>query len=97
MQPLDTQFSDRTFVYTQLERHGDVAIYEQKHKRSGVCRFEVVKIRVRPEETLPSGSTLPEREVYPSSASWGTLAWTFFSLDAAQRHAATLQPVHAQA
>jgi hypothetical protein len=92
MQPLDTQFSDSTFLYTQLERQGNVAIYEQKHKRSGVCRYEVVKIHVQREHTWPDGTLTPEKEAYPPASAWGQAGWTFYTLDAAQRHAATLQP-----
>lgn len=80
MLPLQTSFEDRTFRYMQVERHGPLAIYCQEHKSSGVKRYEVIRIRVRGEETLPSGQTLPEREVYPGSSAWGRDGHTAFSM-----------------
>ena len=84
MQPLVTEFEDRTFRYAQVERHGNVAIFTQTHKLGGVVRYEVVRIRVAPEHTWPNGSTSPEREVYPHSNLWGRDGFTFHHLPAAQ-------------
>jgi len=91
MQPLQTEFEDRLFRYTQIERQGDIAIFCQTHKESGCARFEVVKIRVRPAYTWPNGTTSPEREAYPGSSSWGSLGFTCFTLQAAQELARTLR------
>jgi len=33
MEPIALAFDDRTFRYTQIERHGDLAIYCQEHKQ----------------------------------------------------------------
>jgi hypothetical protein len=80
MQPIDTAFDEGRFSYTQLERHGDIAIYEQQHKENPkVVRFEVIRIRVQPEHTWPSGQTTPEREAYPGASVWGRLGFTYFS------------------
>lgn len=84
MQPLVTEFEDRTFRYAQLERHGNVAIFTQTHKLGGGVRYEVVRIRIAPEHTWPNGTTSPEREVYPGSSSWGQLAWTTHHLKEAR-------------
>jgi len=91
MQPLATQFADQTFQYTQLAREGDLAIFEQRHKASGTCRYEVVRIRVVPENRWPNGEVSPEREVYPGANSWGRLGWTCWSIDQAQALLAQLQ------
>jgi hypothetical protein len=92
MQPIDTTFDEGRFHYTQLERHGDIAIYRQEHKEnSKVVRYEVIRIRVQPEHTWPSGQTTPEREAYAGSSSWGRLGFTCFSLDEARTLAAGLQ------
>ena len=84
MQPIASTFTDRTFVYTQVERQGDVAIYEQRHKESDVTRYEVVRIRVAPAHTWPNGTASPEREVYPGSGHWGSAGWTLYRLSDAQ-------------
>jgi hypothetical protein len=92
MQPIDTAFDEGRFRYTQLERHGDIAIYRQEHKESAkAVRFEVIRIRVQPEHTWPNGQVSPEREAYPGASVWGRLGFTCFALEEAQTLAAGLQ------
>jgi hypothetical protein len=77
MQEIEKEFADRSYRYAQVERHGDIAIYEQQHKESPtVRRFEVVRIRIRPAHTWPNGTTTPEHEAYPSAGSWGRDGFT---------------------
>jgi len=54
-------------------------------------RFEVIRIRVAPEHTWPSGLTTPEREAYPGASVWGRLGFTCFALEEARALAAGLQ------
>ena len=90
MQPLVTQFAKGNYRYRQVWRQGDIAIFEQQHKENPqVIRYEVVKIRVVPPTTTPGGTTLPEREAYPSSSSWGLYGFTTYTLAEAQALAAT--------
>jgi hypothetical protein len=92
MQPLDTAFEEGRFKYTQIQREGDIAIYEQVHKENPkVVRYEVIRIRVSPPTTWPNGHVTPEREVYPGASAWGRLGFTAFSLDEARTLAAGLQ------
>lgn len=91
MQPIAMQFEDRTFRYTQVARDGNVAIYTQEHKLSGVIRFEVVTIRIAEEHTWPNGTVSPEREAYPGSSAWGIRGWTFSTRAAAEAHMTQLQ------
>jgi hypothetical protein len=90
MLPIATQFEESGFRYTQLTRQGDIAIYSQEHKGSGVVRYEVVRIRVQAERTWPNGLVTPEREAYPGASSWGRDGTTHYTLENAQTHAATL-------
>ena len=96
MQPLVTEFEDRTFRYAQMERQGTVAIFTQTHKLGGGVRYEVVRIRVAPAHTWPNGTTSPEREVYPGSYAWGREGWTFHRLPAAQGKLRELVQEHSQ-
>jgi hypothetical protein len=92
MQPIDTAFDEGRFRYTQLERYGDIAIYRQEHKESAkAVRFEVIRIRVQPEHTWPSGQVSPEREAYAGASAWGRLGFTCFTLEEARTLAAGLQ------
>ena len=78
MELLPLSFRDRGFLYEQVERQGEVALYSQTN-HSGIVRYEVVRIRIQPEHTWPNGTTTPEKEAYPGSNSWGRLGWTFYS------------------
>ena len=91
MQMIEMIFDEGKFRYTQIERHGDLAIYCQELKSSNVKRYEVVRLRVQKAYVFPSGVSKPEREVYPTSRVWGKDGWTHFTLDDAQRHMRTLQ------
>jgi hypothetical protein len=91
MQILEHELEDGRFQYVQVERQGDVAIYQQIHKASGNVRYEVIRIKIQREHTWPTGVTTPEKEAYPGSGSWGQLGWTFFTLaDARQKMAELL-------
>jgi hypothetical protein len=85
MHILERELEDGRFQYVQVERRENVALYTQTHKASGHVRYEVIKIRIQPEHTWPTGVTTPEKEAYPGSGSWGRDGWTFFALAAAQQ------------
>ena len=84
MEPLVTEFEDRSFTYTQVERVGDIAIFQQTHKLGQVHRYEVVKIHIQAAHTWPNGVTTPEKEAYPSASKWGAEGWTCHNLAQAQ-------------
>jgi hypothetical protein len=92
-QTLATEITSRGFTYRQLERHDDLAIYEQTRKTwpRGRARYEVIIIRVQPAHTWPNGDISPEQEVYPSSGSWGRLGWTTYTRQEAQEILRNLQ------
>jgi hypothetical protein len=60
MEPLPLSFRDRGFLYEQIERQGDVALYSQTN-HAGIVRYEVVRIRIQREHTWPNGTTTPEK------------------------------------
>jgi hypothetical protein len=84
MQPILTEFEDRVFRYTQVERHGGLAIYCQEHKQGHVRRYEVIRIRIVPEHEWPDGRVTPEHEAYPGATRWGQDGWTTHTLAQAQ-------------
>ena len=89
MKTLSKQIVRGHFVYTQLKRDGDVAIYEQQKKRSpkSAClRYEVIRI-TRAQRNLYIGDTLIHEmgdEIYPASSQWGIYGWTFLTLKDAE-------------
>lgn len=91
MQTIDLEFDLGNYRHTQIERHGDLAIYRQQHKEADVARFEVIRIRIERERVWPDGHVTPEREAYPGSAQWGTYGWTCHTLAEAQTLLAELR------
>jgi hypothetical protein len=92
MESVATQFEDRTYQYTQIQREGNICIYEQQHKHNPkVKRYEVVILRGRPAHTWPNGDVTPEHEEYPGASAWGRRGWTCFDVPEARALAATLR------
>jgi hypothetical protein len=79
MEPVAPEFTDQTFRYSQLERQGTIAIYQQQHKASGIIRYEVVRIRIRKARIWPNGVSTPDQEAYPAASAWGQDGWTFYT------------------
>ena len=63
-----------------LKREGDYAIIKQTG--AGI-NYNVVKILKAPEANL-GGNIIPAKEKIPTDSQWGTYAWTFMSLEAAE-------------
>ena len=83
---LPMTFSERGFVYTQLARHGMLALYRQEPLTAVFARYEVVRLHIAQEHTWPNGQVSPAHEAYPSARVWGRDGWTFFTEPEAQRH-----------
>jgi hypothetical protein len=82
--PLPKEFLRDGFLYRQIAREGNGAIYEQKWSgcfEPSVC-YEVIRVRRR-EAFEIGGRFVPPAEVYPRSEQWGELGWTFCDKDAA--------------
>jgi len=85
----DGGFSADPLTYKQLQRTGNVAIYERS--RDGKVKdYEVVVIRTDPKgkvQKFPGGvvKTLEDDiERYPSSGQWGRVAWSYAVLGGAK-------------
>jgi len=82
--PLPKKFQRDGFIYRQIAREGDAAIYEQTWSgcaNPSVCH-EVISIRRR-EGFKIDGRWVEPAEVYPNSEAWGVDGWTVLSRDAA--------------
>jgi hypothetical protein len=61
----------------QLEliwRQDNVAVFARSFPGKPPHKYEVIIVRIARASVLPSGSTVPEREEYPSSSKWGNSA-----------------------
>lgn len=74
--PLRTTFKSKGFDYTQIDRIGDVALFEQS--RPGLSRtwLEVVIVQ-RHGDYEVNGVKIEAAETMPSSSSWGKFGWTY--------------------
>lgn len=90
MRSLPTEWASGAYLYTQVSRDGDIAIYRQKHKEGSAERFEVIVVQHHEEDSLPSGRVQEAGEYYPSSSQWGRAGWTHFTLAQAQAQASAL-------
>lgn len=73
-----------SFKYTQLHRGSRSCIYEQRVSEK-TRYYEVFLIRLSQEKLLPNGKILPVKEKFPADEDFGTWAWTYPTLQAAQR------------
>ena len=91
--PLPTRFKRGGFLYRQIAREHNAAIYEQRWggcADPSVC-YEVIRIRKR--EGFQIGGRLVEAaEVYPNSEAWGIDGFTLTDKDAAFRKLQELAP-----
>jgi hypothetical protein len=83
--PAKTEFKKNGYLYKQIDRAGDIAIYCQNTRRGSdwvPYAYEVVVLRVnaaRPNIGIPAPS-----ERYPSAEDWGYYGWTFWDLEPAR-------------
>ena len=91
--PLPEEFTKKGFTYSKVWRENNLAIYAQTQnnlsKERGPVAYEVIVVKVAPETTI-MGNPVPEREVYPSSDSWGARGWTCKSLSDAHAKVALI-------
>lgn len=84
--PLPKEFRRDGFIYRQIAREGNAAIYIQawsECSNPSIC-YEAIRIRCRDGFQIGSRFVEPA-EVYPNSEAWGTDGFTFTDRDAAFR------------
>lgn len=73
MKLLPTEFRKHGYEFRQLQREGDVALFE---KRQGtVVAYEVVIVQ-RHEEYVMAGNTIAAAEAMPGNETWGLKGWS---------------------
>jgi hypothetical protein len=82
--PLPKEFRRDGFIYRQIARDGDAAIYEQRETgcaEPSIC-YEVIRIRRRDGFQI-DGRFVEPAEVYPNSEAWGVDGFTVTDKEAA--------------
>lgn len=75
MLPIKTMFFKYGHSFQQIAREGDVALYERTFEGRNIC-YELIIIKNREENVLPSGKVKPAHEVYPASDCFGISGWS---------------------
>ncbi len=89
---LPETFTKDGFIYNQVCRDGQIAIFKQS--RPGIqanTHYEVGRIRQNAAR-IQFGTEIPARESWPSGEEWGIRAWTYGDLRRAKERMATLTP-----
>lgn len=73
--PLVTSFKHRGFDYRQIDRVGDVAIFEQSKPSLTGTWFEVVIVQRHGEYEI-AGKKIEAAETMPPASAWGKQGWT---------------------
>ena len=88
---LPKQFRKGGFVYDQIIRSGNLAIYQQHKPGQSGKWFEVGIIKANPRYEA-YGKVIEASESWPPSTQWGVFAWTYSDLAGAKRRMVTLLP-----
>lgn len=82
MKPLPVDFESKGFIFHQISRSGDVALYRKGKNGHDFESFEVIRVQKSPEYTI-ANVTVPAHEHFPNSEKWGDLGWSLTSKAAA--------------
>lgn len=93
MKLLATVFKRDGFTFRQLERSGQVAVFEKRKRPGRSSSYEVVRIRRLPARSM-FGVDYPASEAMPVSERWGTDGWTYCDRDKAMAKFRELDGAH---
>lgn len=75
MKQLEKQFTSLKYVFKQIHREKDYAIYERKKDDDTFIHYEVIRV-LKHNGLEIQGVKIPPSEYYPSSAQWGMHGFT---------------------
>lgn len=87
---LSRTFTQNGFSFRQIWREGDYAIYEKAKPNWKTKHFEAIKIK-KHNGFVIAGNTIEPSENYPSSESFGTLAFACLTLADAKKKISILK------
>lgn len=84
--PLPTEFTSKGFIFKQIRREGDIAIYKRwKEKHNEKCaHFEVFEIQKYQEREM-CGIKIEAKEAVPTNELWGKKGFTYLDLGSAEK------------
>lgn len=94
MKLLPTEFRKHGYNFRQLQREGDVALFE---KTAGtVVAYEVVIVQ-RHDDYMMAGNLIPAAEAMPGNETWGLKGWSPRTLPEALRKFTEVSAMHEEA
>lgn len=81
---LDTEFKANGFMFKQVNRIADKAIYEKRRIGGKAKSIEVIQIKSHNGYTI-AGVYIEPAETYPSHSQWGIYGWTYNDMREAVR------------
>lgn len=81
MNLIQSVFTERGFLHTEIGRKGQWRLFERQGM--GRSHWEVVRIITKPKRTV-FGREVEATEVYPPSEAWGINGFTLNCLDSAR-------------
>ncbi len=76
MKTLPTTFKHDKFLFRQIDRQGDIALFEKTKGPGRALSYEVVIVQKRKEWAI-NGKIVPAHEAMPGPESWGIYGWTY--------------------
>jgi len=84
MKKLDKEFSSNGFVFKQIHREKNYAIYERRYENSDKKHYEAIRIQSH-NGLVIAGNKIAPSEYYPNSNSWGLHGFTCVSRENAYK------------
>ena len=76
MKKIEKEFTSKNFLFKQIHREEDFAIYERYHETTAEKKhYEIIKIQSHNGYAI-GGQKYPASEFYPSSNAWGADGFT---------------------
>jgi hypothetical protein len=73
------------YRFKMLKRSGMTCLFEKSRGGTGPKSYEVVILQQCQKKTWPDGRVTEAHEKMPKPEDWGTLGWTYLTLDEAMR------------
>ncbi len=80
MQTIPSSYTQGVYVYEQIKRGEQCAVFKRKKPEHTNAEYEVIIIQRKSARQLPSGSMLEAGEYYPSASQWGAYGKTTLNL-----------------
>lgn len=93
MKTLAATFRSHGYDFNQIERIGDVALYEKTTKDVPRPSYEVVLVQ-RHEERVIAGNTIAAGESMPGAEQWGMKGWSLTTPERAREKFAEMVAKH---